>query len=100
MYDVIQPLMIRPSRPTIPPFPTPSPGSCSSDVEHTLTEDTRAATEADKVDPFTDGIVFILAGATNPLNAPTRGAEVAEVRPALAATRAELAVMEAATILN
>lgn len=87
------------SRSNIPLLPTPSGGSYCS-IEHTLTEDTRAATEADKVDPFTDGIVFILLGATNPLNAPTRGAEVAEVRPALAATRAEFAVMEAATILN
>lgn len=63
----------------------------------TLTVDTRAATDADReAEAF--WMLFIFAGATNPLNAPTRGALVA-VRPVIAATRAELADTNATTML-
>ena len=63
-------------------------------VPRTLTEDTRAATDWQK--PLLAGAAGILAGAQK---AATRGADVDWREPALAATRAEAAVMEAATIL-
>ena len=63
----------------------------------TLTEETRAATEADKVLPLAGLSKFLLTGAEN---AATRAAEGADERPALAATRAEALVIEAATIVT
>lgn len=63
----------------------------------TLTEETRAATEADKVLPLDGLSKFLLIGAEN---AATRAAEGADERPALAATRAEALVIEAATIVT
>jgi hypothetical protein len=61
---------------------------------HTLTEDTREETEAEKLLPA--GLVFTIAGAEK---AATREADADWREPALAATRAVAAVMEAATIL-
>jgi len=62
-----------------------------------LTDETRAATEAEKLFPLADLTKFLFIGAEN---AATRGAEEADERPALAATRAEAAVIEAATIFT